>query len=59
MNIADLRQEYIRARLAEALPDPFAKFGYWFGGALAVDLQLANAMHSPRCPMRVLAPTEN
>lgn len=46
MNIADLRQEYMRAGLAEAeaLPDPFAQFGRWFGDALAADLPLANAM---------------
>lgn len=46
MNIADLRQEYMRAGLAEAeaLPDPFAQFGRWFGDALAANLPLANAM---------------
>ncbi len=46
MNIADLRQEYMRAGLAEAdaLPDPFAQFGRWFGDALAAELPLANAM---------------
>lgn len=46
MNIADVRQEYMRAGLAEAdaLPDPFAQFGRWFGEALAADLPLANAM---------------
>lgn len=46
MNIADLRQEYMRAGLAEAdaLPDPFAQFARWFKDALAADLPLANAM---------------
>jgi pyridoxamine 5'-phosphate oxidase len=46
MNIADLRQEYMRAGLAEAdaLPDPFAQFGRWFRDAIAADLPLANAM---------------
>lgn len=46
MNIADLRQEYMRAGLAEADadPDPFAQFGRWFQEALAAGLPLANAM---------------
>ena len=46
MNIADLRQEYMRAGLAEAdaLADPFAQFERWFAEALAAELPLANAM---------------
>ena len=46
MNIADLRQEYMRAGLAEAdaLADPIAQFSLWFKDALAADLPLANAM---------------
>ena len=46
MNIADLRQEYMRAGLAEAdaLADPFAQFERWFQDALAAGLPLANAM---------------
>jgi len=46
VNLADLRQEYMRAGLAEAdaLPDPLAQFGRWFGDALAAELPLANAM---------------
>jgi pyridoxamine 5'-phosphate oxidase len=46
MNIADLRQEYMRAGLAEAdaLADPFAQFERWFQEALAAQLPLANAM---------------
>jgi pyridoxamine 5'-phosphate oxidase len=46
MNIADLRQEYMRAGLAEAdaLADPFAQFERWFQEALAARLPLANAM---------------
>jgi pyridoxamine 5'-phosphate oxidase len=46
MNIADLRQEYMRAGLAEAdaLADPFAQFERWFKDALAAQLPLANAM---------------
>jgi pyridoxamine 5'-phosphate oxidase len=46
MNIADLRQEYMRAGLAEAdaLADPFAQFERWFQDALAAKLPLANAM---------------
>lgn len=46
MDIAGLRQEYMRAGLAEAdaLPDPFAQFERWFREALAADLPLANAM---------------
>jgi pyridoxamine 5'-phosphate oxidase len=46
VNIADLRQEYMRAGLAEAdaLADPFAQFERWFQEALAAQLPLANAM---------------
>jgi pyridoxamine 5'-phosphate oxidase len=46
MNIADLRQEYMRAGLSEAdaLADPFAQFERWFKDALAAQLPLANAM---------------
>lgn len=46
MNIADLRQEYMRAGLAEAdaHPDPLAQFERWFNDALAAGLPLANAM---------------
>jgi pyridoxamine 5'-phosphate oxidase len=46
MNISDLRQEYMRAGLAEAdaLADPFAQFERWFKDALAAKLPLANAM---------------
>lgn len=46
MNIADLRQEYMRAGLAEAdaLPDALLQFERWFKEALAADLPLANAM---------------
>jgi pyridoxamine 5'-phosphate oxidase len=46
MNIADLRQEYMRAGLseAEALKDPLLQFERWFKDALAAGLPLANAM---------------
>ena len=46
MNIADLRQEYMRAGLseAEALADPLAQFERWFRDALDAGLPLANAM---------------
>ncbi|MBM3366799.1 MAG: pyridoxamine 5'-phosphate oxidase [Betaproteobacteria bacterium] len=46
MNIADLRQEYMRAGLAEAdaLSDPFAQFARWLADALAANVPLANAM---------------
>ena len=46
MNIADLRQEYMRAGLSEAdaLADPFAQFERWFADALAADLPRPNAM---------------
>ena len=46
MNIADLRQEYMRTGLSEADAhgDPFAQFERWFKDALAAQLPLANAM---------------
>jgi len=46
MNIADLRQQYMRAGLSEAdaHPDPFLQFERWFQDALAAGLPLANAM---------------
>jgi pyridoxamine 5'-phosphate oxidase len=46
VNIADLRQEYMRAGLAEAdaLADPLAQFERWFRDALSAQLPLANAM---------------
>ncbi|MEK6243348.1 MAG: pyridoxamine 5'-phosphate oxidase [Pseudomonadota bacterium] len=46
MNIADLRQETMRAGLAEAdaQPDPLLQFERWFNDALGADLPLANAM---------------
>jgi pyridoxamine 5'-phosphate oxidase len=46
MDIADLRQEYMRAGLSEAdaHADPFAQFERWMSDALAAGLPLANAM---------------
>ena len=46
MKLADLRQEYMRAGLAEAdaLADPLAQFARWMDEAVAADLPLANAM---------------
>ena len=46
MNIADLRQEYMRAGLSEADadPDPVRQFELWFGDALRARLPLPNAM---------------
>jgi pyridoxamine 5'-phosphate oxidase len=46
MNLAELRQEYMRAGLAEAdaHADPFVQFERWFKEALAAQLPLANAM---------------
>lgn len=46
MNIAHLRQEYMRAGLSEAhaLADPLAQFQHWFEEAQAAELPLANAM---------------
>ena len=46
MNIADLRQEYMRAGLSEAdaNPDPIRQFERWFEEALRAKLPLPNAM---------------
>ncbi|MDH3320283.1 MAG: pyridoxamine 5'-phosphate oxidase [Betaproteobacteria bacterium] len=46
MNIADLRQEYMRMGLAEAQAhaDPLVQFERWFEDARAAELPLANAM---------------
>jgi pyridoxamine 5'-phosphate oxidase len=46
MNIADLRQEYMRAGLSEAdaQRDPLRQFELWFKDALDAGLALANAM---------------
>src|SRR6185503_10747792 len=46
MNIAELRQEYMRAGLAEAQadPDPLQQFERWFDDALRAKLPLPNAM---------------
>jgi len=46
MNIADLRQEYMRAGLAEADADrdPFVQFGRWMQDALGAGIALPNAM---------------
>src|SRR3990170_1975103 len=46
MNIADLRQEYMRMGLAEAQAhaDPLVQFERWFRDARAAELPLANAM---------------
>jgi pyridoxamine 5'-phosphate oxidase len=46
VNIADLRQEYMRAGLSEAdaHADPLVQFERWFGEALAAQLPLPNAM---------------
>ena len=46
MNIADMRQEYMRAGLgeADAHADPLVQFGRWFEDATAAQLPLANAM---------------
>jgi pyridoxamine 5'-phosphate oxidase len=45
MNVADLRQEYMRAGLAEAdaHADPLAQFEHWFRDAQAAGLPLVNA----------------
>jgi pyridoxamine 5'-phosphate oxidase len=45
MNVADLRQEYMRAGLAEAdaHADPLAQFERWFRDAQAAGLPLVNA----------------
>jgi pyridoxamine 5'-phosphate oxidase len=46
MNIADLRQEYMRSGLSEAQadPDPIRLFERWFEDALRAGLPLPNAM---------------
>jgi pyridoxamine 5'-phosphate oxidase len=46
MNIADLRQEYMRAGLSEADadPDPLRQFQSWFDDARTAKLPLPNAM---------------
>ena len=46
MNVADLRQEYMRAGLSEtqAGADPFRQFERWFDDALRAKLPLPNAM---------------
>jgi pyridoxamine 5'-phosphate oxidase len=46
MNIAELRQEYMRAGLAEAQadPDPLRQFERWFEDAARAKLPLPNAM---------------
>src|ERR1041385_2331550 len=46
MNIAELRQEYMRAGLSEsgADPDPLRQFERWFQDALQAKLPLPNAM---------------
>jgi pyridoxamine 5'-phosphate oxidase len=46
MNIADLRQEYMRAGMSEADADrdPLRQFERWFQDALAAKLPLPNAM---------------
>ena len=46
MNIADLRQEYMRAGLSEAAADrdPLRQFERWFQDALSAKLPLPNAM---------------
>jgi len=46
VNIADLRQEYMRAGLSEAdaNPDPVSQFERWFEDALRARLPLPNAM---------------
>lgn len=46
MNIADLRQEYMRARLdeTEVARDPFEQFNRWFDEAIKAEHQMLNAM---------------
>ena len=46
VNIADLRQEYMRAGLSEADadPDPLRQFARWFDDALRAGVPLPNAM---------------
>ena len=46
MNIADLRQEYMRARLdeTEVARDPFEQFNRWFDEAIKAEHSMLNAM---------------
>ncbi len=46
MNIADLRQEYIRASLDEndVAPDPYVQFDRWFSEAAKAQVPMVNAM---------------
>jgi pyridoxamine 5'-phosphate oxidase len=46
VNLAEIRQEYMRAGLSEAQanPDPIRQFENWFQDALAAQLPLPNAM---------------
>jgi len=46
MNIAELRQEYMRSGLSEAQadPDPMRQFERWFADALRAQVPLPNAM---------------
>ena len=46
MNIADLRQEYIRASLDEndVAPDPYVQFDRWFSEAVKAQVPMVNAM---------------
>jgi pyridoxamine 5'-phosphate oxidase len=46
MRIADIRQEYMRAGLAEkdAAADPFKQFDRWFNDTLQAELPMPNAM---------------
>ena len=46
LNIADMRQEYMRAGLLEhdVLADPLAQFAVWFADAVKAELPLPNAM---------------
>jgi pyridoxamine 5'-phosphate oxidase len=46
MNIADMRQEYMRTGLSEtqADPDPLRQFEQWFADAVRAQLPLPNAM---------------
>ena len=46
MNIADLRQEYMRERLDEenVAPDPYVQFDRWFKEAIEAKMPMLNAM---------------
>lgn len=46
LNVADIRQEYMRAGLDEShvLPDPLAQFEAWFADAVKAQLPMPNAM---------------